>query len=108
MPNNCINLTILYAVSLRCTAYKMAGYAERYMQMEFRMNINATLLGQFILLSVIVISSLSYYLGKRKTQNVKTTTFIGFLLSFIPPLGLIFIAILALKNDISNNNTSNV
>jgi len=28
--NNCINLTILYAVSLCCTAYKMAGYAERY------------------------------------------------------------------------------
>ena len=30
-PNNCINLTILYAVSLCCMAYKMAGYAECYM-----------------------------------------------------------------------------
>ena len=28
--NNCINLTILYAVSLRYTSYKMASYAERY------------------------------------------------------------------------------
>ena len=72
------------------------------------MNINATLLGQFILISVIVISGLSYYLGKRKTQNVKTTTFIGFLLSFMLTLGLIFVAVLALKNDVSNNNASNV
>ncbi|GAA77510.1 MULTISPECIES: hypothetical protein [unclassified Pseudoalteromonas] len=72
------------------------------------MNINATILGQFILISIIVISGLSYYLGKRKTQNVKTTTFIGCLLSFIPPLGLIFVAVLALKNDVSNNKASNV
>jgi Na+-driven multidrug efflux pump len=72
------------------------------------MNINATLLGQFILLSVIVISGLSYYLGKRKTQNVKTTTFIGFLLSFMPPFGLIFVAVLVLKNDVSNDEASNV
>jgi len=72
------------------------------------MSINATLLGQFILLSIIIVSGLSYYLGKRKTKNVKITTFIGFLLSFIPPLGLLFIAILALKNDVSNDNASNV
>ncbi|AOW78713.1 hypothetical protein A3Q34_18850 [Colwellia sp. PAMC 20917] len=72
------------------------------------MNINATIVGELILLSVIIISGLSYYLGKRKTQNVKTTTFIGFLLSFIPPLGLIFLAVLALKNDVSNHNASNV
>ena len=73
---------------------------------EFRVNINATLLGEFIILSVIIITSLSYYLGKRKTQNAKITTFIGFLSSFIPPLGLIFIAVLALKNDVSNNAPS--
>jgi len=71
-------------------------------------NINATLLGEFIILSVIIITSLSYYLGKRKTQNAKTTTFIGFLSSVIPPLGLIFIAVLALKNDVSNNNAPSV
>ncbi len=72
------------------------------------MDINATILGQFIFISMIVITGLSYYLGKRKTQNVKTTTFIGFLLSFMPPLGLIFVAVLGLKNDVSNNNASNV
>lgn len=75
---------------------------------EFRMNINATILGQFIFISMIVITGLSFYLGKRKTQNVKTTTFIGFLLSFIPPLGLIFVAVLALKNDVINNNDSTI
>jgi Na+-driven multidrug efflux pump len=72
------------------------------------MNINATILGQFIFISMFVITGLSFYLGKRKTQNVKITTFIGFLLSFMPPLGLIFVAVLALKNDVSNNNASNV
>lgn len=79
-----------------------------YAKKEFRMDINATILGQFIFISMIVITGLSYYLGKRKTQNVKPTTFIGFLLSFMPPLGLIFVAVLALKNDVSNNNASNV
>ena len=72
------------------------------------MNINLTILGKFIFISMIVITGLSFYLGKRKTQNVKTTTFIGFLLSFMPPLSLIFVAVLALKNDVSNNNTSNI
>jgi hypothetical protein len=65
-------------------------------------NINATLLGELILLFVIIITSLSYYLGKRKTQHPSITTFIGFLSSFILPLGLIFIAVLALKNDIES------
>jgi hypothetical protein len=57
---------------------------------------------------MIVITGLSFYLGKRKTQNVKTTTFIGFLLSFMPLLGFIFVTVLALKNDVSNNNTPNI
>ena len=73
------------------------------------MNINATLLGEIIFISVIVIvivtGVLSYYLGKRKTNTPKMATFIGVLLAFIPPLGLIYIAILVLKNDIDQNNT---
>jgi len=73
------------------------------------MNINATLLGEIIFISVIVIvivtGVLSYYLGKRKTNTPKMATFIGVLLAFIPPLGLIYIAILVLKNDINQNNT---
>ncbi|NRA83941.1 MAG: hypothetical protein HRU22_09310 [Gammaproteobacteria bacterium] len=72
------------------------------------MNLNATLLGQslafFILFSILLIGSLSYYLGKRKTKNPKITAFIGILLSFMPPLALIYIAVLVLKNDVEKNN----
>ena len=69
------------------------------------MDINATSLGQMIFISVIVISVLSYYLGKRKTNTPKMATLIGALLSFVPPLGLIYLAILILKNDINQNYT---
>jgi uncharacterized membrane protein len=73
------------------------------------MNPTTTLLGEIIFISVIVIvivtCVLSYYLGKRKTNTPKMATFIGVLLAFIPPLGLIYIAILVLKNDINQNNT---
>lgn len=72
------------------------------------MNINATVLGEIIFISVIVIGILSYYLGKRKTNTPKMATLIGILLSFIPPLGLIYLAILVLKNDINQNNTCEV
>jgi purine-cytosine permease-like protein len=69
------------------------------------MDINATLLGEIIFVSVIISSVISYYLAKRKTSTPKMATFIGVLLAFIPPLGLIYIAILVLKNDINQNNT---
>lgn len=68
------------------------------------MNINATLLGEIIFISVIVIGFLSYYLGKRKTNTPKMATLVGIILSFIPPLGLIYLAVLVLKNDINQNN----
>ena len=74
------------------------------------MNLNATLLGQsfvffvfFILYAILLVGGLSYYLGKRKTQNPKVTAVIGVLLSFIPPLALIYIAVLVLKNDVEKN-----
>jgi len=70
------------------------------------MNINATLLGEIMFISVIVIGILSYYLGKRKTNTPKMASLIGVLFSFIPPLGLIYLAILMLKKDIIQNNTS--
>lgn len=63
-------------------------------------NINATLMGQFMLLFIILITVISYFLGKKKTSTPKMTAFIGFLLAFIPPLGLIYIAFLVLKNDL--------
>ncbi|MCH2057113.1 MAG: hypothetical protein MK214_11030 [Thalassotalea sp.] len=68
------------------------------------MNINATLVGEIVFISVIVIGILSYYLGKRKTNTPKIATLIGVLLSFIPPLGLVYLVILVLKNDINQNS----
>ncbi|ASM52184.1 hypothetical protein PESP_b0654 [Pseudoalteromonas espejiana DSM 9414] len=69
------------------------------------MNINATLIGEIIFISVIVIGILSYYFGKRKTSTPKIATLIGVLLSFIPPFGLIYLTILVLKKDINQSNS---
>ncbi|RUO68751.1 hypothetical protein [Idiomarina ramblicola] len=52
----------------------------------------------FILVPLFAI--LSYYLGKRKTQTPKLATLIGFILAFIPPLALIYIAVLVIKDDV--------
>jgi 4-amino-4-deoxy-L-arabinose transferase-like glycosyltransferase len=64
------------------------------------LNFNATLLGQVILIFIPIIVILSYYLGKRKTQTPKLATLIGLILAFIPPLALIYVAALVIKNDV--------
>ncbi|SFC71259.1 hypothetical protein [Pseudoalteromonas denitrificans] len=69
------------------------------------MSINATLLGEFIVISLLIITSLSYYLGKRKTHTPFITCMIGLFLSVIPPLGLIYLAFLAFKNDLPKEDT---
>ena len=64
------------------------------------MNINATLFGQFVFFLAIVLAFAGYYLGKRKTTTPKLIAVIGFFSALIPPLGLIFIMVLALKKDL--------
>lgn len=64
------------------------------------MDINATALGQFIAITVPIIGILSYYLGKRKTTTPVKVTIIGVILACLPPLGLLYVAILSLKSDI--------
>ncbi len=64
------------------------------------MNINATLIGQIIVILIPVFAAISYYLGKRKTSTPIVVAVIGVLLALIPLFGLIFIAVLALKQDI--------
>ena len=49
----------------------------------------------FVILGTII----SFKLGLTKTDNPRVTAFVGFLLSFFPPLGLIYLAVLALKED---------
>lgn len=69
------------------------------------MNINATLIGELVVISVLVVGFLSFYLGKRKTNSPKLAALIGVLLSLIPPLGLIYIVFLVLKNDIKQQGS---
>ncbi|WP_299788928.1 hypothetical protein [uncultured Shewanella sp.] len=65
------------------------------------MNINASVMGQVILFTAVISGILSFYLGKRKTQTPILATVIGVILSFIPPLALIYLAALVLKNDVN-------
>ncbi|URQ85107.1 hypothetical protein J8Z28_10885 [Pseudoalteromonas sp. SCSIO 43088] len=64
------------------------------------MNISATLIGQIIVILIPVFAAISYYLGKRKTSTPIVVAAIGDFLALIPLFGLIFIAVLALKQDI--------
>lgn len=51
---------------------------------------------------IIIIGLLSYYLGKRKTNTPVITAFLGAVSGVLPPLGLIYLMLLTLKNDIEN------
>lgn len=64
------------------------------------MDINATLIGQMVLISAIVIGAISYYLGKRKTQTPVITGLIGFALGLVPLFGIIYLVVLSFKQDI--------
>jgi len=48
---------------------------------------------------VILVTIISLKLGRTKTDNPRMTAFVGFLLSLFPPLGLIYLAVLGLKED---------
>lgn len=68
------------------------------------MNFNATLIGQLAFALCILCAVAGYILGKRKTDSPKIMAALGFILGFIPPLGPIFILVLALKKDINKTN----
>ncbi|BDX05665.1 hypothetical protein [Planctobacterium marinum] len=64
------------------------------------MNINATLYGKFVLVLAIVMTILCYYLGSRKTQTPKLVAAIGCVTCLFPPLALVYLVVLVLKDDI--------
>lgn len=66
------------------------------------MNINATLLGEFIALFALVMGAVCYYFGRRKTQAPVMTGLLGLVLSIIPPFGLVYLVVLVLKKDVSS------
>ena len=54
------------------------------------MDINLTFWGWIVGVYFLSMISLSYYLGKKKTDMPVIATFIGGACSLIPPLGLIY------------------
>ncbi|GAA0369216.1 hypothetical protein GCM10009092_36840 [Bowmanella denitrificans] len=50
---------------------------------------------------VIVVTMCSYKLGKTKTENPRLAALIGLLVAFLPPLALIYLAILLFKDDVA-------
>ncbi|MBL4940623.1 MAG: hypothetical protein JKY81_03045 [Colwellia sp.] len=70
------------------------------------MNINATLFGQLVFLSMFIVGGLSYYLAKRKTTNPKIATLIGVVLCITPPLNIVYLIILLLKNNITASKST--
>lgn len=67
------------------------------------MGINITFLGQIIAVWIVIATILTFFLAKRKTQTPIIATIIGFVLSFIPPVSMIYLIVLVLKNDVPKN-----
>lgn len=64
------------------------------------MPINPVLLGKIVILFAIVMASLGYYLGKRKTQTPVLTAVIAFFSALLPPIAIVFLMALVIKNDV--------
>lgn len=64
------------------------------------MNMNATLIGQLLVIFALIMGVLTYYLGRKKTSTPIIAGVLGALLSLMPLLGLIYAAALVLKSDV--------
>ncbi len=64
------------------------------------MNINATLMGQFILLLMIIVGVVAWRLARRKSEHPVLFTLICSLLCLFPPFGLLALLLVALKQDL--------
>tara|TARA_R110000787_G_scaffold123928_13_gene235066 strand:+ start:274 stop:486 length:213 start_codon:yes stop_codon:yes gene_type:complete len=62
-----------------------------------------TLVGELIVYSMFIVGGLSYYLGKRKTSSPKLATLIGIVLCITPPLNLVYLIVLMLKDKVTSN-----
>ena len=67
------------------------------------MNINATFLGQIILVFALFMAIAGFYFGKCKTTSPIATSVIAFLTAFLPPLALVFLIVLVSKKDIKTS-----
>jgi hypothetical protein len=64
------------------------------------MNINATLLGQFIALLMIIVGVIAWRLARRKSEHPVLVTVICTRLCRFPPFGLLALLLVALKQDL--------
>ncbi|NVK24956.1 MAG: hypothetical protein HWE10_08510 [Gammaproteobacteria bacterium] len=64
------------------------------------MSLGVTFWGQIIFILAIVMAVVGYYLGQRKTQTPVLTAIVAFFSAFLPPIALVFLIALVLKNDI--------
>ncbi|WP_337879321.1 hypothetical protein [Rheinheimera sp.] len=63
------------------------------------MNINATLVGELLVVFALLLGALSYVLARGKTDNPLAAAVLGGVLGLIPPLGLLYLAALLLKQQ---------
>ncbi|WP_394129488.1 hypothetical protein [Shewanella maritima] len=64
------------------------------------MNVNATLMGQLLMVFILLNTTVCYFLAKKKSETPKVATLIGFFFSLFPLFGLIYVAVLAFKKNI--------
>ncbi len=64
------------------------------------MNINLTVIGQFISIFAVVVAIISYYLGRRKTETPVLAALLGAVFSIVPIFGLIYVVVLMFKRDL--------
>jgi hypothetical protein len=62
--------------------------------------ISPTQLLLFIVGLGVFMASISFYLGRRKTETPILVAVIGFFTAFIPPVALIYLLILLFKRDL--------
>ncbi|WP_223271603.1 hypothetical protein [Colwellia hornerae] len=62
---------------------------------------NISFVGELVFYSMFIVGAISYYLGKRKTSSAKIATLIGIVLCIVPPLNIVYLIVLILKNDLS-------
>ena len=64
------------------------------------MSIDATFAVNVVFLWVLIATSLAYFLGKTRVKSLKATVVLHFFLAFIPPLSIIFLALLGNKKEL--------
>jgi EamA domain-containing membrane protein RarD len=55
---------------------------------------------------ILSMGGMCYYLGRRKTQTPVLAGILGTMLSIMPPLGLVYLAVLVLKNDVNSSSAA--